>query len=70
MEALSKQTIRNHILDLGSKNPDTVAEGVLDLLAKLPDDVKEQFVSTLKRGVQLQNQPQTDYVEEDQLVEF
>ena len=54
--ALSKQTIRNQILDLGSKNPDMVVESVLDLLAKLPGEVKERVVSTLKRGVLLQSQ--------------
>ena len=70
IETLSNQTIRNQVLDLGSKSPDMVAEGVLDLLAKLPGEAKERMISTLKRGVLLQSQPQADYYEEDQLVEF
>ena len=69
--SLRKQAVKNDILRLGNENPYSVAEGILDLLSSLSGEVKERVVSTLKRGILLRNQGQTEFYEDDeQFIEF
>ena len=69
--ALQRQALKRDITEMGKENPYSVAEGVLDLISSLSGEVRERVVSTLKRGILLRTQTQTDfYGEEESFVEF